>query len=80
MWPPIHRWRLTNSSPKAAVAVLAGFGRFLALTAREAAQAGVLPSDLQQDLSRTRAFVAEVEQRMHEFARAALIAWEGRVD
>jgi hypothetical protein len=65
---------------KAAVSVLAAFSRLLARTAREAAQAGVLTRDLQQDLSCTRALVADVERRMHEFARAALVTWESRVD
>src|SRR5208337_4693858 len=44
---------------KAAVSALVEFGRLLARTAREAAQAGVLPRDL-QDLSRSRALVADV--------------------
>jgi hypothetical protein len=65
---------------KAAVSVLAAFSRLLARTAREAAQRGVLSGDLQQDLSRSRALVADVERRMHEFARAALVTWESRVD
>jgi len=65
---------------KAAVSVLAAFSRLLARTAREAAQRGVLSGDLQQDLSRTRALVSDVERRMHEFARAALVTWESRVD
>jgi hypothetical protein len=65
---------------KLAVSAMAAFSRILARTAREAAQAGVLTRDLQQDLSRTRALVADVEQRMHEFARAALVTWESRVD
>jgi hypothetical protein len=65
---------------KLAVSALAAFSRILARTAREAAQAGALPGDLQQDLSRTRALVADVERRMHEFARAALVTWESRID
>jgi hypothetical protein len=65
---------------KAAVSVLAAFSRLLARTAREAAQRAVLSGDLQQDLSRTRALVSDVERRMHEFARAALVTWESRVD
>jgi hypothetical protein len=76
--PPLATQELT--ALKAAVSVLAGFGRLFARTAREAAQAGVLPRDLQQDLSRTRALVADVERRMHEFAQAALVSWESRVD
>ncbi len=65
---------------KAAVSVLAAFGRHCARTVREAAQAGVLPRDLQQALRRTRALVADLERRMHEFAQVALVSWESRVD
>jgi len=50
------------------------------LFAAVAAQAGVLTRDLQQDLTRSRALVADVERRMHEFAQAALVTWESRVD
>jgi hypothetical protein len=76
--PPLATHEL--AAFKAAVSYLAAFGRLLARTAREAAQAGVLAPDLQQDLSRTRALVADVERRLHEFARAALVTWESRVD
>jgi len=76
--PPLATGEL--AAFKAAVSVLAAFGRILARTAREAAQAGVLPRDLQQDLSRSRALVADLERRMHEFAQAALVTWESRVD
>jgi hypothetical protein len=65
---------------KAGVSVLAGFGRLLARIAREAAQTGVLTRDLQQELGRSRALISEVERRMHQFAQAALISWESRVD
>ena len=70
--PPLATYELAAFN--AAVSVLAWFGRACARTAREAAQAGVLPRDLQQDLSRSRALVADVERRMHEFARAALVS------
>jgi hypothetical protein len=76
--PPLATHEL--AAFKAAVSILAAFGRILARTAREAAQAGVLPRDLQHDLSRSRALVADVERRMHEFAQAALVTWESRVD
>jgi hypothetical protein len=76
--PPLANHEL--AAFKAAVSVLAAFGRILARTAREAAQAGVLPRDLQQDLSRSRALVADVERRLHEFAQAALVSWASRVD
>ena len=65
---------------KAAVSVLAAFGRLLARTARDAVQAGVLTRDLQQELSRSRVLISDVERRMHEFAQAALVTWESRVD
>jgi hypothetical protein len=65
---------------KLAVTVLAGFGRLLARTAREATQAGAIAKDLQQDLSRTRALVAALEQRTHDLARAALVSWESSID
>jgi hypothetical protein len=76
--PPLATQEL--AALKATVSVLAGFGRLMARTAREAAQAGVLPRSLHQDLGRTRALVPDVERRLHEFAQAALVTWEGRVD
>jgi hypothetical protein len=76
--PPLATHEL--AAFKVAVSALAWFGRVLARTAREAAQAGVLPRDLQQDLGRSRALVVDVERRMHEFARAALVTWESRAE
>jgi hypothetical protein len=77
-YPPLANHEL--AAFKTAVSILASFGRILARTAREAAQAGVLTRDLQQDLTHSRALVADVERGMHEFARAALVTWESRVD
>jgi hypothetical protein len=76
--PPLATHEL--AAFKMTVSILAGIGRLLARIAREAARSGVLPQDLQQDLSRTRSLVSDVERRMHEFARAALVSWESRVD
>lgn len=76
--PPLTTHEL--AALKTAVSVLAGFGRLLARSAREAAQTGVLTRDLQEELKGTRALVLELERRMHEFAQAALISWESRVD
>jgi len=76
--PPLTTHEL--AAFKAGVSVLAGFGRLLARTTREAAQTGVLTRDLQQELSYSRVLVADVERRMHEFAQAALVTWESRVD
>ncbi len=75
--PPLATQEL--AAFKTAVSVLAWFGRILARTAREAAQAGVLPRDLRHEVSRSRVLVADVERRLHEFARAALVTWESRV-
>jgi hypothetical protein len=72
--PPLTTDELTAF--KTAVAVLAGFGRLMALAAKGHSAPG--PRDLQQDLSRTRAPVAAVEQRLHEFVRASLNSWECR--
>jgi hypothetical protein len=59
---------------KQSVAVLAGVGRTLAQAIR-------LPSSIdvaREELQRTRAAVADLEQRTHDLARAALISWESR--
>lgn len=57
---------------KQGVAMLAGLGRLLA-------QAAKSPSGIAcDDLQRTRAAVAALEQRTHDLARAALISWESR--
>jgi hypothetical protein len=65
---------------KTGVSILARFGRLMMRTAREAVQSGVTTKDLQQEISRCRALVSEVERRMHQFAQAALVTWESRVD
>lgn len=65
---------------KQGVVILAGLGRLLARTARRGAEEGSMAPELQQELSRTRAVVAALEQRTHELARAALVAWESRYD
>jgi hypothetical protein len=76
--PPLATHEL--AAFKGAVSALAAIGRIFARTAREAAQAGVLTRDLQQEFSRSRALVSDVERRMHEFTQAALVTWESRVD
>ena len=76
--PPLATQELATF--KAAVSVLASFSRILARSARDAARLGALTGDLRQDLSRSRALVSDVERQLHEFAQAALVTWEGRVD
>ena len=63
---------------KQSIVVLAGLGRLLAQTARNPALAGPGLEELRQNLSRTRAAVAAVEQRTHDLARTALVSWESR--
>jgi len=57
---------------KQTVVVLAGLGRLMAQAAKTGS--GIARDDLQ----RTRAAVAALEQRTHDLARAALISWESR--
>ena len=72
--PPLAATELATL--KQSIVVLAGLGRFLAQTARNPALTGPGLEDLRQNLSRTRAAVAAVEERTHDLARAALISWE----
>ena len=69
--PPLAAHEL--SALKQSVAVLLAIGQFLAKSAR-AASTDMIREDLQQ----TRAAVAAVEQRFHDFTKAALISWESR--
>lgn len=57
---------------KQSVAVLGSLGRLIAQSAKTSA--GISRDDLQ----RTRAAVAQLEQRTHEVVKAALISWERR--
>ncbi len=70
--PPLTANELAALKPS--VAVLAGVGRVLAQAIRLSSSPGVSREELQ----RTRAAVAVMEQRMHDLARAALISWESR--
>lgn len=72
--PPLTEHEL--GAFKQAVVVLAGVGRTLLLVARSGHLPGASTPDLQQDLTRLRGTVALLEQRLHEFVRAALVSWE----
>jgi len=61
---------------KQSIIVLAGLGRLLAGTARSPSLGAPEWEDLQQNLRRTRAAVAALEERTHDLAQAALISWE----
>lgn len=72
--PPLAASEL--AALKQSVIVLAGLGRLLARSLRMTSGAGIVREDLQ----RTRAAVADLEQRTHDLARAALVSWESRND
>ena len=57
---------------KQSVVVLAGLRRLLTQSAKSAS------GTARDNLQRTRAAVAALEQRTHDLARAALISWESR--
>lgn len=72
--PPLAASEL--AALKQSVAVLAALGTLLAQTARNPALISPPLEDVQQNISRTRAAVAALEQRTQEFTRSALISWE----
>jgi hypothetical protein len=72
MNPPLTANEL--AALKHSVAVLAGVGRLLAQAIRLPSSIGVAREELQ----RTQAAVADLEQRTHDLARVALISWESR--
>ena len=69
--PPLAAREL--AALKQSVIVLAALGRLLA-------QARVSPGLTREDLQRARAALTDLERRMHDLARAALISWETRSD
>jgi predicted transcriptional regulator len=71
--PPLATTEL--SALKSAVLVLAALGRLLAQAIR-----GASAGAQREDLQRTRAAVAALEERVVDFAEAALKSWESRSD
>jgi hypothetical protein len=74
--PPLAATELAEL--KRSIVVLAGLGTLLAQTARNPALSGPGLEDVRQNISRTRAGVAALEQRTHDLVRTALISWESR--
>jgi hypothetical protein len=74
--PPLF----TNAALKHSIAALCELGTILAHSARNPALSGPGLEELRLTLSRTRAAVTALEQRTHDFAKAALMAWESRFD
>lgn len=71
--PPLAAQEL--SALKHSVAVLAGIGGHLVRALRNLSL-----GDIRDALQRTAAAVAALEQRTHDFAKAAFISWESRSD
>jgi hypothetical protein len=76
--PPLFANEL--AALKQSIVVLAGLGTVLAQSARNPALTGVGLEEVRQTLHRARAAVAALEQRTHDFTKAALMAWERRCE
>jgi hypothetical protein len=74
--PPLATKELAEL--KYSIVVLSDLGTLLAQTARSPALAGPRLEEVRQNISRTRAAVAALEQRTHNLVRTALISWESR--
>jgi hypothetical protein len=71
--PPLAAQEL--SALKYSVVVLAGTSGYLVRALRN-----LSPGDIRDALQRTQAAVGALEKHTHDFAKAALISWEGRSD
>ena len=76
--PPLFTHEL--AALKQSIATLAGLGLLLGQNVRSPAPSVAGLDELRQTLSGTHAAVAALEQRTHDFAKAALMAWESRFD
>jgi hypothetical protein len=63
---------------KQALFILTRLGILLGQTSRNPALRGPELEEVRENVSRTRAAVAALEQRMHEFVQKALVSWESR--
>ena len=72
--PPLAATEL--AALKQSIIVLAGLGRLLVQAVRSPSLGGEHREDLRQQVRRTHAAVAALEERTHDLARAALISWE----
>jgi len=76
--PPLFAHEL--AALKEGIATLSGLSMLLGQSFRSPTLGAPGIEEVRQILSRTRAAVAVLEQRTHDFTKAALIAWESRVD
>lgn len=65
---------------KHSIVALSSVGTLLAQSARNPTLSGPGFEDVRQTLSRMHVALAALEQRTHDFAKAALIAWESRFE
>ncbi len=76
--PPLSTNEL--AALKHSIAALSELSTILAQIARNPALSGPGLEEVCRTLNRTRAAVAALEQRTHEFAKASLMAWESRFE
>ena len=76
--PPLSANEL--AALKRSIAALCELGAILAESARNPALSTQAFEDVRQTLSRIRVAVAALEQRTHDFAKAALMSWESRFE
>ena len=74
--PPLPHAELATL--KSSVTVLAGLGQVFARLARSSALTDTDRETLRKDIAHIRIVLAGLEQQTHDFAKAALIAWESR--
>ena len=74
--PPLPHAELATL--KSSVTVLAGLGQVFARLARSSALTDADRETLRNDIAHIRAVLSDLEQQTHDFAKAALIAWETR--
>jgi hypothetical protein len=74
--PPLPHAEL--AALKTSVTVLAGLGQVFARLARSSALTDTDREALRKDIAHLRVILAGLEQQTHDFAKAALIAWESR--
>ena len=72
--PPLPHAELATL--KSSVTVLAGLGQVFARLACSSALTDTDREDLRKDIAHIRVTLAGLEQQTHDFAKAALIAWE----
>ena len=76
--PPLPTAELT--ALRKSVAILAGLAHVFAHVARAPVLTGVDYEAMRHDIAHVRLALASLEQQTHDFAKAALIAWESRSD